>query len=197
MKKIISAVAVAIVLVLAGAACTSTTTTAQRAAKDSANTEQASIAAGLTNMERSQPLPRFSWSQLRQNLIELESAQADTTQTTSFFFNQGVQDPVQMCPSVGFPIASTTELSNPEQKITDVGRSGGNGNVTIPQIDPNGVYAGTSTGTYVMCIDAQGRTYADYWEGFVQTVTGPARWNTTTHDVEFVGAPSFKFTSGK
>lgn len=196
-KKRITALALIVFGVLALGACTSTTTTGQRAAKDSANNEQQSIADGLINMEKSQPLPRFSWSQLRQNLIEIQTAQSDTTQTTSFFFNQGVQEPVQSCPSIGFPIPGTTQLSNPDQKITDVGRSAGSGNVTIPQIDPNGVYSGDSTGTYVLCIDATGHPYANYFEGFVQTVTGPAQWNVTKHEVELTGPPSFAFTKGK
>lgn len=186
-----------LVAALVFGACTSTTTAGQKAAKSSASAEQDSIATGLVNMLKTQPLPRYAWSQLRQNLIELETAQADTTQTTSFFFNQGSRDPIQECPSIGFPIAGTTQLSNPQQKITDVGRSGGNGNVTTPQIDPNGVYSGESTGTYVICVDAQGRAYADYWEGFVQTVTGPAKWDETNGKVELIGAPSFKFSTNK
>jgi len=194
MKRMGIAVLVIGALVLVG--CTSQGTT-QNAVRQSAGTEQLSIADGLINMLKSQPLPRFSWSQLRQNLIEIESAQSITTQTTSFFFNMGVADPVQTCPSLGYPIASTTELSNPVQRLTDSGTNGGNGNVVIPQIDPNGVYAGQSTGTYVMCVDAQGRAYADYWEGFVQTVTGPAVWNAAKHAVELVGPPSFKFSTQK
>lgn len=197
MKKALIAILLAGVIALTATACTSTTSAGQKAAKQSVNAEQESIANGLKAIEKTQPLPRFNYSQLRQNLIELETAQADTTQTTSFFFNLGVQNPTQICPSIGFPIASTTQLSNPEQKITDVGRSGGNGNVVLPQIDPNGIYSGQSTGTYVMCLDAQGRAYAAYDEGTVKTVTGPATWNETTHRIELTGPPSFNFSEGK
>jgi hypothetical protein len=69
--------------------------------------------------------------------------------------------------------------------------------VTLPQIEANGVYTDQSSGTFVICIDAQGRPYANYWEGFVKTVTGPAEWNAGTHQVELVGPPSFTFTKGK
>jgi hypothetical protein len=62
-------------------------------------------------------------------------------------------------------------------------------------MDPNGVYVPeSSTGTYVMCIDAQGRPYAQYWEGFVHTVFAPARWDSGSHMVQLVGPPSFEFT---
>jgi hypothetical protein len=151
----------------------------------------------LSAYSKSQPPPQRPWSQLRQNLIELETAQMDTTQTTTFFFNQGVREPLSVCPSIGFPIAATSQLTNPDQKITESRSDGDNGNVVVPQIDPNGVFAGDSTGTYVMCIDAQGRPYANYWEGFVQTVTGPAKWNADAGRIELVGPPSFEFTKGK
>lgn len=197
MKKVLTAVLLAGVVALTATACTSTTSAGQKAAKQSVNSEQESIANGLKAIEKTQPLPRFNYSQLRQNLIEIQTAQAQTTQTTSFFFNLGVQNPTQVCPSIGFPIASTTQLSNPEQKITDVGRSNGSGNVVLPQIDPNGVYSGQSTGTYVMCLNAEGKAYAAYDEGTVKTVTGPATWNEATHQIELTGPPSFNFSEGK
>jgi hypothetical protein len=141
-----------------------------------------------------QPLPVVTWSQLRQNLIELARAQSDTTQTTSFFFNQGIAEPVMSCPSVGFPIPNTMSLSNPWQP------SGGpeTGNIAVGQIDPTGVYVpASSSGTFVICVNAQGLAYASYWEGFVQTVTGPAVWNREAHQVELTGPPSFKFSKSK
>jgi hypothetical protein len=144
----------------------------------------------LTGYQTNQPVPVFTWSQLRQNLIEIETAQAQTTQTTTFFFNQGVQDPVSSCPSIGFPIPSTYQITNPEAKVRDH-------DFALPQIEANGVYTDQSTGTYAICVDAQGRPYADYWEGFVKTVTGPAKWNTGSHQVELVGPPSFNFSKGK
>jgi hypothetical protein len=69
-----------------------------------------------------------------------------------------------------------------------------NGSVALPQVEQTGIYTGDSTGTYVVCVDAQGRAYGDYWEGFVRTVTGPAEWNSETGQVELVGPPSFDFT---
>src|SRR5262249_11308948 len=131
--------------------------------------------------------------QMRQNLVEIETAQAKGVQTTSFFFNQGVVDPFLSCPSIGVPIPNTSSLSNPIQ----VERHGGDGggNVGIGQMDPNGTYGPNgSTGTYVMCIDATGTPYAQYWEGFVSTVFAPAKWNMATHQLELTGPASFKFS---
>ena len=157
--------------------------------------DQATSASILSQFETAQPTPQFKWSQYRQTLIEIETAEADGTQTTTFFFNQGVQNPVQSCPSIGFPIASTSELTNPVQD--DNNGPNGNAGVAIGQIDPNGVYAGNSTGTYVLCVNADGSTYAAYWEGFTYTVSGPAVWDTTTNSVKLTGPSSQKFSVGK
>lgn len=149
-----------------------------------------------TAIVTNQPLPGFNYSQLRQNLKEIETAQANGVQTTTFFFNQGVADPIMSCPSVGAPIPSTDQLSNPSQIVHDNYPSGYAALVT-EQMDPTGVYTGQSTGTYVMCIGADGKTYANYWEGYVQTVFGNATWDESKHQVSMVGAPSFNFSGIK
>lgn len=172
-KKLII-VAVALAAVLAG--CTSAT------GEDQRTTEEI-----LQDLQKAHPVPQFKYSQYRQNLIEVVTAQAESTATTTFFFNQGVQEPINSCASVGFPIPTTAQLTNPERYVG----SGG----SIPQVEPQGVYTGESSGTYVICRDANGRGYAVYWEGFVQTVTGPAEW--TGKGVELVGEPTGDFSTGK
>ena len=190
-KTIISIVAVVAILGLTG--CTSDTA-AQPAGQELENQQQQQSTESLVN---NQPLPHFAYSQARQNLIELETAMANGVQTTSFFFNQGVQDPTDTCPSIGVPIPNTASLSNPQQVIYDRGNYNG-GNVTTSQMDPMGFYVpSSSTGTFVMCIDAQGKPYPNYWEGFVKTVFAPAKWNYDTHQVELIGPPSFNFSKEK
>lgn len=152
--------------------------------------DEKTAAAGLVDLQAAHPTPKFDRSQLRQNLIEIITAQAETTATTTFFFNQGVIDPVHVCPSIGFPIPSTAQLTNPEQKVE-------NHSLTLPQVEPTGVYTGDSTGTYVICTDANGSAYANYWEGFVQTVTGPAKWDSDSKAVELIGSSSFDFSEGQ
>ncbi len=145
----------------------------------------------LLDLQKAHPTPRFTRSQLRQNLIEITTAQAETTATTSFFWNQGVATPVHSCPSIGFPIPTTMQLTNPEQSVR-MG-SDGSGSHTLPLAEQTGVYTGESTGTYVICVDAEGNGYAMYWEGFVQTVAGPAEF--VDGQVKLVGPPSFDFTA--
>lgn len=151
--------------------------------------------ANLDRLNDVQPIPEFNFSQLRQNLIEINSAQADTTQTTSFFFNLGSVDPISSCPSIGFPIPSTMQLTNPDQAVGDIGTNGSG--AVIAQSEQTGVYTGDSTGTYVICVDATGDAYAFYWEGYVAAVTGPAEWDATVKQVKLIGPPSFEFSTTK
>ena len=151
------------------------------------NNDQATSAAALLQLQRAQPIPLYTYSQLRETLIEVETAQATTTQTTTFFFNQGVVNPTSSCPSIGFPLAADTQLTNPSQ----IAHSG----YVIPQADPTGVYTGASTGTYVVCVNPSGHTYIDYWEGFVQTVSGPAVWSNGS--IHLTGPSTVTVNTGK
>lgn len=142
---------------------------------------------------RNQPIPKHDWSQYRQTLLEIEEAQITTIATTTFFFNQGTDAPIDSCPSIGFPLPTTAQLSNPQRTVSGPHQSG----LTLPSMEPTGVYTGDSSGTYVLCTDAEGRPYANYWEGFVKTVSGVAVWDDAAGRVKLTGAPSFEFTEGK
>jgi hypothetical protein len=141
----------------------------------------------LERQQKSQPTPIYDWSQKRQNLIELSDAQAHTTQTTTFFFLEGI-GLVGSCPSIGFPIASTTQLTNPEAKVNKH-------DITLPQVEPTGVYTGDSSATYTICVDSAGKPYASYWEGYVMAVTGPAKFDGK--QIVLTGKPTGEFSKGK
>lgn len=147
----------------------------------------------LDRYQDTQPIPQFDWSQLRQNLIEINTAQAETTQTTSFFFNLGTDQPVASCPSIGFPIPSTAQLTNPDQAIGDIGRNGSG--AVVAQIEQTGVYTGDSSGTYAVCVAPDGAPYAFYWEGYIATVTGPAIFEDG--QIVLTGDPTFEFSGGE
>lgn len=129
-----------------------------------------------------QGIQQFPYSQYRQNLINVEGAEANGIATTTFFFNMGNAKPIKTCASVGYPLPSTAQLSNPQ---VDVG-----GGATVGQIEPNGVYTGDSTGTYVACIAPNGVSYLVYWEGFVETEGGPAHWDATQSMIVLDGPPT-------
>ncbi len=138
------------------------------------------------DMQKAHPIPKVARSQIRQNLVDIITAQAESTITTSFFFLEGV-GLVSECPSIGFPIASTAQLTNPDQLAPD-GR-------VLPQMEPTGIYTGSSSGTYVICVDAKGDAYARYFEGYVMAVSGPAEF--VDGQVRLTGPSSFDFDEGE
>lgn len=177
-----TAVGLAIALTLAVAGCNM-----DEKRNDPNKADRKTSEESLRRQQKAQPVPVFDYSQYRQNLIEITTAKADATQTTSFFFLEGI-GLVSSCPSIGFPIPSTAQLTNPEAKVRDQ-------DLALPQVEPTGVYTGHSTGTYTICIDGNGRPYASYWEGYVQTVTGPAEFRDG--QVVLTGKPTGEFTKGK
>jgi hypothetical protein len=147
---------------------------------DATRNDQATTESQLQTYQQNQPIQRYKWSQYRQTIIDVERAQVTGVATTTFFFNQGVQDPFQVCPSIGEPVPSTAQLTNPDQ-ITWGANSAGS--AVISQAEPNGVYIGDSSGTYVVCVAGSGKRYVDYWEGFVHTVGGAAHWDADKHQI--------------
>ncbi len=123
----------------------------------------------LEQYQKVQPIPFFDWSQYRETLISIQEAQAKGTATTSFFFNQGVERPIKVCSSIGYPVPTTAQLTSPDQQVD-------NHEAVISQMEPTGVYTGESSGTYVVCV-VGGKAVPTYWEGYVQTEGGPARWD--------------------
>lgn len=192
MKKIF--IGIVALVALGVSACS--TVPSSNAEKDARENDERVSAESLSQLQKNQPTPKFDYSQVRQNLIELQSSQANSTVTTSFFFLEGIDHPIDSCPSVGSPIPTTMQLTNPEQ--AESGERGSNWEVyTLPQAEVTGVYTGQSSGTYVICIDGSGNAYANYWEGYVKTVFAPAEWDKTTGSIKIIGDPTFDFSEGK
>jgi hypothetical protein len=181
----IAGTAVIAAVALLAAACTSASSTPTGQQQENSAQRQ-----DTTSLVNDQPVPHFNYSQIRQTLIDAETISADGTQTTSFFFQMGDPDPVFSCPSLGEPVANTAQLSNPQQIIEDPYPSGG-ASVPISQMDPNGIYSpASSSGTYVICVNSSGAKYLQYWEGDVMTVTSAATWDSATHTIRVLGAPT-------
>lgn len=182
MRRVTALVAALVVggAVLAG--CTSTP-------GSGTSTDQTNTDNQLQRYQANQPAPANDRSQYRQTVIDVEQAQIHGVATTTFFFNLGTPKPIKSCPSIGFPVASTAQLTNPEQLVH--GRSGGDLYAgTIGQQEPNGVYTGNSTGTYVICVAPNGTKYVTYWEGDVQTEGGAAHWDSTQGMIILDGPPT-------
>ena len=148
----------------------------------SSNTQDATATdKQLAQYQKVQPIHFYEWSQYRQTLLSIGDAQAHGTATTTFFFLTGVPNPIKTCPSIGYPVATTTQITNPSQASTN--------GATIGLMEPTGVYTGDSTGTYVVCVIG-GKAVPTYWEGFIHTEGGPAHWDKAQGVVMNDGAPT-------
>ena len=132
----------------------------------------------MKRLHANQPLPNPDFSQYLQTLIDVENAEITGVATTSFNFNYGSNVPIKTCPSIGYPMPSTASLTNPWQISGGSNQAG-----AIGQADPNGVFVGQSTGTYVVCVAKDGTKAPAYWEGFVDTEPGPAHFDTATGQI--------------
>ena len=148
----------------------------------STQNDQNSTDALLKRLQKNQPIPDPDYSQFRQTAIDVENAQIHGVATTTFFFTHGGTKPYKVCPSIGFPVASTAQLTNPLQSV-------GNGAV-IGQMEPNGVYTGISTGTHVTCVAPDGARYYVYAEPDTHAEGGAAHWDEKTQMIVLDGHPS-------
>jgi hypothetical protein len=145
----------------------------------SVSSDQNATNSQLDRYQKNQPIPGSDWSQYRQTLIDVELAQIHGVTTTSFFFNLGTDNPIKMCPSIGYPVPTTSQLTNPDQVVSAPNSQA----ASIGQAEPNGAYNGSSSGTYVVCVAPNGTKYISYWEGDVQTEGGAAHWDRTAGSI--------------
>lgn len=181
--KVAVAAALAGLLLVGAAACSGSSTSAS--GNDTTNNLQAQDDQQLAFV---QPLPNFPFSQIRQNLIEIEAIQALGISSTTFLFVPGIPHPILECPSQGVPVPASDELSNPVvAQWNDDGK--GVAGVGIGQQDPVGVFQGPTTGTNGLCLDKTGSTYDAYNEAYDVTITADAYWDNTSGTIVVTGAP--------
>jgi hypothetical protein len=179
------------VLVLAAVASLSACTSSSPA-KNVTKSDQQQGADQQQIYRTNQPIPKYDWSQYLQTLIDMEGAQVHGVATTSFFFNAGVRDPIEVCPSIGFQVPSTSELTNPLQLVSNGDYSNGGTyfqSGVIGQQDPNGAFTGNSSGSYVVCVGPGGRKWYQDAEENAHVVGGPAHWDPTK-GIVMDGVPS-------
>jgi hypothetical protein len=91
------------------AACTSGSTANQA--------DQAATNSLHDRLNKNQPKPSPDFSQYLQTLIDVENAEITGVATTTFFFNMGSNAPLKVCPSIGYPVPSTAQLTSPDQAV--------------------------------------------------------------------------------
>lgn len=111
---------------------------------------------------KAQPIPIFDYSQQRASLIQINAAIAKGAATYTVFYSFG--KPIFVCPSIGYPIPATTQLTNPTQ-LTRVNIGSGNSiSGELSQAEPVGTYTGETAATYVLCIRSDGKAAPVYSE---------------------------------
>jgi hypothetical protein len=115
-----------------------------------------------------QPVPSFTWSLTRAELIQIYVAKNSAVATYSLVYNQYKGIIQFQCPSYGYPIPGGTELTAPEAPY--VNSSGGISDFVIPQAEPDGTFSpSNSAGTYIICRNDDGSAYPVYVEDNVLT----------------------------
>jgi hypothetical protein len=87
-RVIIILAALGAIFALGAASCDSSQEQAQR----DENGQQAAVSGQLL---KNQPIPNIPYSQVRANLGQIEVAQAQGVQSTTFFFHTGDSDPIR------------------------------------------------------------------------------------------------------
>ena len=90
-------------------------------------------------------ITNFAEKRMFKDILELRDRSVPTTTYLVGMNNQLTK----VCDSVGYGLPYATQYTNPQMRV-----SGQNGNVTLPQADPNGLYSPASAeGTWILCVD--------------------------------------------
>ncbi len=149
MKKVLIAALVALIL-LAG--CTDNAV--QYA-------EQEQQRAGNLAIVQNQPIPDLGgYSFERQIVIDTYLARNNTIATYAYMITMDGKI-IEICPSIGYPIPYSTQLSAPEKKMQGY-------EVVVPNAEPNSLYPpADAAATLVQCVNPDGSVSPTYNEWYV------------------------------
>ncbi len=120
---------------------------------------------------KTQPAPFFDWGFERHLMVKLYEARNKAVSTYSYLQSPYTGKIMSECPSLGYPIPATTQLTSPQKAIYY-----SSGRIVLPQPEPNGLYSPPSTSaTWVMCVGPDGNVEPVYWESNVQTYPRPMK----------------------
>lgn len=189
-KYLLIAVAILVFFGLTASSCDNGNESTDRGGKTAQN-EQDSINRGFNRLSNTQQVPEFDWSQERQTVIDVETIRATGATSTTAFYLEGV-GMIGWCPSAGAPVPGTYQLSGTKQWV-DIPDDESKALYDIDQGEPTGVYIGPSTGTWTLCLDDNGKKFAKYWEGYVDSTVGIVASYPANKRV-IVDELTFKFT---
>lgn len=125
--------------------------------------EQTQQTAGNVAIVQNQPIPDLGgYSFERQIVIETYLARNNTIATWAYMFGATGQI-IEICPSIGYPVPYSTQLTNP-MRIEDRYE----GDVAIPNAEPNSLYPPSdAAATLVQCVQPDGSVSPVYIEWYV------------------------------
>ena len=129
---------------------------------DTSAIEQSQQTGAVNAIIRNQPIPDLGgYSFERQIVIETYLARNNTIATYAYMISMDGKI-IEICPSIGYPIPYSTQLSNPAR--VDSYSYG----ITLPNAEPNGLYPpGDAAATLVQCVQPDGSVSPVYIEWYV------------------------------
>jgi hypothetical protein len=123
--------------------------------------EQSQQKAGNMAIVQNQPIPDLGgYSFERDILIQTYIARNNTISTYAYMFTMDGKI-VEICPSIGYPIPYSTQLTSP-MKVDY------NYSITLPNAEPNSLYPpGDAAATLVQCVNEDGTVSPVYNEWYV------------------------------
>lgn len=118
--------------------------------------------AGNVAIVKNQPIPDLGgYSFERQILIDTYLARNNAVSTFAYMFTMDGKI-IEICPSVGYPIPYSTQLTAPE-KVDSYNYS-----IVLPNAEPNGLYPPPdAAATLVQCVNSDGSVSPVYIEWYV------------------------------
>ncbi len=151
--------------------------------------EQTQQKEAVSSITQNQPIPDLGgYSFERQIVIETYLARNHTIATYAYMITMDGKI-IEICPSIGYPIPYSTQLTNPQiPSYVHVNGAAVEGVVANPE--PNGLYPpGDAAATLVQCVNPDGSVTPVYIEWYVMAF--PYRIKSDLQ-LERIGDPSFK-----
>lgn len=158
--------------------------------------EESQLESAVQAIVKNQPPPDLGgYSFERQIVIETYLARNSTIATYAYMFSMDGKI-VEICPSIGYPIPYSTQLTNPQVLTYNyVGRSAGYIEGAIANPEPNGVYPpDNAAATLVQCVNPDGSVSPTYIEWYV--LAFPYRI-ASDYQIQRIGDPSFSIEVGR
>jgi hypothetical protein len=158
-------------LAMLSTAAASSCSNGNSAQNNANNTETQQQGAAYDQLVRNQPAPTFDWSQEREIAIQLYKARQGAIATFSVVQSPFTGKVLWSCPSIGFPLPYSTQITNPNY-VADESDHGSY--AILPQQEPNGLYPPpSSAATWVPCVNAKGEITPVYEEKDVTVFMQP------------------------